>query len=71
MSPLIIDRIKKANGQVRVVPSGGLNATDVASSNKWSVQVLEGGAWISVFTGDNRQICEQTVRKATSQVILG
>lgn len=71
MSPLIIDRIKKANGQVRVVPAGGLTVEETAPTNKWSVQVLEGGAWISVFTGDNRQICEQTVRRATSQVILG
>ena len=68
MSPLTIERIKKANGKVRIATLN--EATDV-SSKKFAVQVLEGTAWVNVFVDQDLKICEQTIRKATSQVILG
>lgn len=70
MSPLTIDRIKKANGQVRIVPVDG-NPNGQAMVERFAIQVLENGAWVNVFTGNDRSICEQTIRKATSKVILG
>jgi hypothetical protein len=66
MSPLTIDRIKKANGNVRIKSSTGTN-----NATKYSVQILENGVWVSVLEDHNRSICEQAVRKATSKVILG
>ena len=68
MSPLTIERIKKAKGNVRIVP---LPEQAGISVKKFAIQILEGKAWVNVFVNHDRQICEQTVRKATSQVILG
>jgi len=69
MSPLTIDRIKKANGKVRIK-----QLNDPAQSTcvmTYVIQVLEEGVWKTVFTDRSQQICEQAVRKAVSQVILG
>lgn len=68
MSPLTIERIKKAQGNIRIVP---LNEDNSVSVTKYAIQILEGDAWTSVFTDHDRNICEQAVRKATSKVILG
>lgn len=68
MSPLTIDRIKKAKGNVRIVP---LEEDISVSVQKYAIQILEGAAWVNVFVNHDRKICEQTVRKAASQVILG
>ena len=66
MSPLTLDRIKKANGNIKITPITGTN-----SATKYAVQILENGVWVSVMEDHNRSICEQAVRKATSKVILG
>jgi hypothetical protein len=69
MSPLTLERIKKANGQVKVTPiADPQKSTNVM---KYGIQIMEGGAWVTIFTDHSKQICEQAVRKATSQVILG
>ena len=68
MSPLTIDRIKKAKGSVKVVP---LTLSEGTSVQQYAIQVLENGAWVNVFVNPDRSLCEQAVRKATSQVILG
>ena len=68
MSPLTIDRIKKAKGSVRIVP---INEDSNISTTKYAIQILEGEAWVSVFTDHDRQICERAVRKAARQVLLG
>lgn len=67
MSPLTIERIKKAKGNVKIVP---INEGNV-SVTKYAIQILEGKAWTNVFIDHDRQTCEQAVRKATSKVILG
>lgn len=67
MSPLTIERIKKAKGNVRIVP---LDQSGVSVKN-YAIQILEGKVWVNVFVNHDRQLCEQAVRKATSQVILG
>lgn len=69
MSPLTIDRIKKANGSIRIVPIN--ESTTTINITKYAVQILEGSAWVNVFVDHDRQICEQAVRRATSQVICG
>lgn len=61
MSPLTIDRIKRANGNVRIAESAGSHC----------IQVLEGGAWVTVFSHGSKEICEQAVRSAASKLILG
>jgi hypothetical protein len=68
MSPLTIDRIKKAKGHVKIVV---LSEDDAIKVSKFAIQILENGAWVNVFVNHDRNICEKTVRKATSQVILG
>lgn len=68
MSPLTIDRIKKAKGNVRIIP---INESTGISVTKYAIQILEGQAWVNVFVDHDRQICERAVRKATNQVILG
>ena len=60
MSPLTLDRIKKANGKVRIVESADAH----------SVQIQESGVWVTVYT-NSRQLCEQAVRGANSKLILG
>lgn len=61
MSPLTLDRIKKADGKVRIIESTG----DIHS-----VQIQEAGVWITVYT-NSRQLCEQVVRGANNRLILG
>ena len=68
MSPLTIDRIKKANGKVRIVPLDGQSSVNV---KKFAIQILEGPSWVNVFVNHDRQLCEQAVRKAATQIILG
>ncbi|MHA2231324.1 MAG: hypothetical protein ACXAB4_02420 [Candidatus Hodarchaeales archaeon] len=69
MSPLTLERIKKAKGQVKITEiSDPQKHTNVM---KFGIQIMENGAWVTIFTDHSRQICEQTVRKAASQVILG
>ena len=68
MSPLTIDRIKKAKGNVRII---NLNENNHINVTKYAIQILEGDAWVNVFVNHDRQICESAVRKAASQVILG
>jgi hypothetical protein len=68
MSPLTIEKIKKAKGNVRIVP---INESGPISTTKYAIQILEGAAWVNVFVDHDRQICERTVRKATSKMILG
>jgi hypothetical protein len=70
MSPLTIERIKKAKGQVRIVPLDG-NPNSTIDVERFSVQILENGAWVNVYTDTDRNLCEQAVRQATSKVILG
>lgn len=69
MSPLTIERIKKANGNVRIVPIN--ESANTISVTKYAIQILEGAAWVNIFVNHDRQLCEQTIKKATSQVILG
>lgn len=61
MSPLTLERIKKANGKVRIV-----EGTDKTSQ----VQIQESGAWVTIYT-NSRKLCEQVVRGANNKVILG
>jgi hypothetical protein len=68
MSPLTIERIKKAKGNVRIVP---LNESTGVSVKKFAIQIMESNAWVNVYVNHDRQLCEQAVRKAASQVILG
>lgn len=69
MSPLTLERIKKAKGQVKIAPiADPQKATNVM---KYGIQIMESGAWVTIFTDHSRAICEQAVRKAASQVILG
>ena len=69
MTPLTLERIKKAKGQVRISSlSDPQKATNVM---KYGIQIMEGGAWVTIFTDHSRHICEKAVRKAASQVILG
>lgn len=68
MSPLTIEKIKKAKGNVRIVP---VSEEGPITVTKYAVQILEGDAWKNVFINHDRQLCEQTVRKATNKVILG
>lgn len=70
MSPLTIERIKKSKGQVRIVPVDG-NPNGSIGVDRFSIQILEDGAWTSVFVGTDRNLCEQAIRQATSKVILG
>lgn len=69
MSPLTLERIKKAKGNVRIIsiPQPGQTVTVTT----YAIQILENNAWTTVFTDRNRQLCEQTVSKATGQVLLG
>lgn len=67
MSPLVLERIKKANGNVKIVT---LTEGTVGVA-KYAVQVLEQDVWVCVFIDHNRSLCEQAVRKANSKVILG
>ena len=62
MSPLTLDRVKKANGKVRIVESN--------DKSGHSVQIQEGGAWITIYT-NSRELCEQVIRGANSKLILG
>lgn len=68
MSPLTIDRIKKAKGNVRIVP---LKEDSSINVTKYAIQILEGAAWVNVLVDHDRQICERAVRAATRQVLLG
>ena len=68
MSPLTSDKIKKAKGNVRIVP---LNEAGPISVTKYAIQILEGAAWSTVFVDHDRQICERAVRQASGKVILG
>jgi hypothetical protein len=61
MSPLTIDRIKKANGKVKIVESSG----------SYSVQVQEAGVWVTVLSNTSKVVCEQAVRGANNKLILG
>jgi hypothetical protein len=67
MSPLTVDRIKKAK-QVRIVPFSDGHPINVT---KFAVQIMEGMSWVNVLVTHDRQICEDTVRKANSKTILG
>lgn len=69
MSPLTLERIKKAKGQVRIAPIS--DPQKPMNVMVYSIQIMENNAWVTVFTDHSRQICEQAVRKAASQVILG
>ena len=69
MSPLTLERIKKAKGQVKIASIS--DPDKVTNVMKYGIQIMENGAWITIFTDHSRLICEQTVRKATNQVILG
>lgn len=62
-NPLVIDRIKNAKGKVRV--------SAITEGGKYAIQVLEGTVWVSIFTSDDRTICERHVHAATSKIILG
>lgn len=62
MSPLTLDRIRRANGNVRIKEEAGVGH---------AIQVLEGGAWITVFVNTSKSVCEQAVRGAAGNVILG
>ena len=68
MSPLTIDRIKKAKTNVRIVP---LTEDRSVSVSKFAIQIKESGAWVNVFVNHDRNLCEKAVRQATNQVILG
>lgn len=61
MSPLTFERIKKANGKVRIVENADKTS---------QVQIQEGGAWVTIYT-NSRELCEQVVRGANNKVILG
>lgn len=69
MSPLTLKRIKKAKGRVRISKSD----TDQPQPTvvEWSVQVLEDGAWQTIYRSRDRTMCEQVISKANGQVILG
>lgn len=60
MSPVVLDKIKNAD-DVRIVEERG----------SFSIQVKKNDVWETVLTKDDRQICENTVRKASSKTILG
>ena len=69
MSPLTLERIKKAKGKVRITTViDESKATNVA---KYAIQIMEGEGWVTVLEDFSRQACEQAVRKAASQIILG
>lgn len=60
MSPVVIDRIKEAE-DVQIVEEAG----------QFSIKAKINGAWVTLLTNDNRSLCEEIVRKASSKVILG
>lgn len=60
MSPLTLDRIKKANGKTRIVEE----------NDKSNVQVQENGAWVTIYS-NSRELCERIIRGANSKLILG
>jgi hypothetical protein len=70
MSPLTIERIKKAKGQVRIVPLDG-NPNSTINIDRYAIQIMEEGVWTNVYVGTDRNLCEQAVRKASNKVILG
>tara|TARA_R100001244_G_scaffold25113_2_gene25489 strand:+ start:135243 stop:135452 length:210 start_codon:yes stop_codon:yes gene_type:complete len=69
MSPLTLDRIKKAGGNVRITEEK-ISNTSVAV-NEYQIKILEGGAWVTVFKSRERGICEQAVRGVNSRLLLG
>lgn len=68
MSPLTLKRIKKA-GRVRISKSDTNSPQPTVV--EWMVQVLEDGAWQTIYRNRDRSLCEQVISKANGQVILG
>jgi len=71
MSPLTLDKIKKAKGRVRIVSQPAKTNTVGVSVERFAIQIEEDNVWSTIFVGNDRQICESHIRKANSQVILG
>lgn len=63
LSPVVIEKIKKARGQVRVVEGHSPMMCDL--------QVLDGGSWITVMSNQPRTIVESAIRSASQNIILG
>ena len=69
MSPLTLDRIKKAGGNVKIVEEKVSNTS--VGVNEYHIKILEGDAWVTVYKSRERSICEQAVRGANNRLILG
>lgn len=61
ISPVVVDKIKKANGQVRIISEG----------TNHSIQILMNGSWSTILVNQDRSLCELAISKARSNVILG
>ena len=69
MSPLTLDRIKKAGGNVKVIEQ---KATDTSVTvMEYHIKILEGAAWVTVYSSKERGICEQAIRGINSKLLLG
>lgn len=60
MSPVVIDRIRNAD-DVRIVEE----------NNSYSIQIKKDNTWTVILTKDDRQLCEDTIRTATSKTLFG
>lgn len=69
MSPLTLDRIKKAGGNVKISEEKASDAS--VAVNEYQIKILEGNAWVVVFKSYEKGICEQAIRGANSRLLLG
>lgn len=69
MSPLTLEKIKKAGGNVKISEERvGNTSVDVM---EYHIKVKEGDAWVTVYKSRERSICEQAIRGVNSKLILG
>lgn len=61
MSPLTLEKIKKANGRVRIVEN----------NSEYCIQILDKNVWTTIFKSNDKTICESAIQKANSKLILG
>ena len=69
MSPLTVDRIKKANGNVKIVEEQVTSAS--VAVMEYHIKIFENNAWVTVYKSREKSICEQTVRGLNSRLLLG
>lgn len=69
MTPLMEQRIKKANGNIKIKQVD--NIVNNITVQEWQIQALENGTWQTIYKSRDRCLCERIVSKANRQIILG